>query len=109
MTQSTIPKANLAFTDFEGWRVHLPEEFRELSQAAWLAKSRRGDWAGYLKPLGERSAPQWRKSDITLFFKLKFGVLYPEAVQSLLTANFSEPEQPKVRLPKKSKGKVRRD
>ena len=95
---------NPAFCTFEEWIGHAPTEFRELTLAQWLAKSRRGDWAPYLKPFGERSTPYWRRTDLVIYFRLKWNVLYPTAVESLLKAGFPEPEQPKYKMVKKKKG-----
>jgi hypothetical protein len=87
------------FCVFCDWQPHLPDEFRHLTEPQWQAKSRRMDWVPYLRPLGIRSQAKYRRSDVTLFFRLKFGVLYPSAVQSLLAAGFPEPTLPEPGYP----------
>ena len=108
--KTTIVKqdmSNSAFCVFEEWAVHLPESLRGLPESYWLAKARAGTWAGFLRPLGQRSTPHYRRTDIAAHFRVAFSVLYPAALKSLLAANFSLPvaPEPLIKRMKKKPGR----
>jgi hypothetical protein len=92
---------NTEYCIFVDWQAHVPEEFQHLTEAQWQAKARRGDGIPYTRPLGSRSRAKYKKSDVSAFFRLKWGVLFPEALQSLIDADFPEP--PRIQKKRKTR------
>lgn len=86
------------FCTFECWQPFVPDEFKHWTRATWLAKSRREEWAPYMKLLGQRSTPVFKRSDIETWFRITFSGLYPAAVENLLASGFlPEPQKRKRR------------
>jgi hypothetical protein len=84
---------NASFCTVEDWHPHLPDELKSLTEAEWQAKSRVGNWIPFMRILGKRSTAYYRKTDVMAWFRLKFGVLHPECVQSLFDAGFPAPDR----------------
>ena len=91
-----VQTMNAVFCLFGEWQRHLPEELRQIPEAEWLARSRGNNWAPYVRINGQRSPAYFKKTDIMVWFQLRYGVVHPDAVQSLIDAGFPEPEQTKA-------------
>lgn len=101
-----------AFCTFEQWSPFLPTPFKDRSESEWQARSHADNWAKFIRIDGQRSTALYRKRDIIVFFRLKYGAVFPECVEALLASEafkgFGEDQQKNYRNNKNKKG-VRRE
>lgn len=101
-TKKKIP----TFVTFEEWREHLPAEFQDKPESFWTTRSHAGRFPVFMRQMNQRDVALWRSADLLAFWRMKWSVLYPDCIQSMLDAGFED--APESVRPARKKRRARR-